>query len=593
MVFLSIFAALIQAEIFIGGNMRPIVDIKNDITERVKNALTLAKSGGELSFEEIPGFVIEIPRDPSHGDFAANVAMVMAKQAHMAPRKIAEILLSHLDTEGSFIDRTEIAGAGFINFFLKKDWLFAVPRLVHQMGDRYGSVTIGEGTRVQVEFVSANPTGLLHMGNARGGAIGDSLGNLLAFAGYDVEKEYYINDAGNQIRMLGLSLDARFRELLGETVEFPEDGYHGDDILETVRHYIAENGESLREKEEEERIRVLSDYALSEKLADMKRVLSLYGVHFDVWFSERSLHESGKVMAAMNELKERGIAYEKDGSLLLKAENSSEGKQSKDGERVNLEDKDDVLIRSNGIPTYFAADIAYHKDKFDRGFDKVINIWGADHHGHVARMKRAVSFFGYDPDQLTVILMQLVKLYQNGELVRMSKRSGQYVTLEDLIEDVGYDAARYFFVMRNPDSPMDFDLDLAKSKSSDNPVFYVQYAHARICSILRQAEAQGYTLPDFEKVEYSLLNEEQELALIKKIADLPEEIASAAELLEPHRLCSYLHDLASSFHSFYNHCRVNCEDENLRNARLELCKATAICLKNVLTILGVNAPTEM
>ena len=572
--------------------MRPIIDIKNDIAERLKAALTLAKSGGELSFEEIPGFVIEIPRDQNHGDFAANIAMVMAKQAHMAPRKIAEILLTHLDTEGTFIDRTEIAGAGFINFFLKKDWLFAVPKLVHTMGDRYGSVELGKGKKVQVEFVSANPTGLLHMGNARGGAIGDSLGNLLAFAGYDVEKEYYINDAGNQIRLLGVSLDARFRELLGEDVVFPEDGYHGEDIKATVKRYIEENGTDLRNQPEEERIEILSDYALKEKLADMKRVLELYGVHFDVWFSERTLHDSGKVMAAMEDLKNRGIAYEKDGSLLLKAEHSG-GKQSKEGERVNLEDKDDVLIRSNGVPTYFAADIAYHKDKFDRGFDRVIDIWGADHHGHVARMKRAISFYGNDPDQLTVILMQLVKLYQNGELVRMSKRSGQYVTLEDLIEEVGYDAARYFFVMRNPDSPMDFDLDLAKSKSSDNPVFYVQYAHARICSILRQAEAQGYALPDFAAVDYSLLTEEQELALMKKLADLPEEIAAAAELLEPHRLCVYLHDLASSFHSFYNHCRVNCEEEPLRNARLGLCKATATALKNVLTILGVHAPTEM
>jgi arginyl-tRNA synthetase len=573
--------------------MRPIVDIKNDIAERLKTALTLAKTGGELSFDTIADFVVEIPRDQTHGDFATNIAMVMAKQAHMAPRKIAEIVLNHLDPEGSYIERTEIAGAGFINFFLKNDWLFAVPPLVHEMGDRYGSVTVGDGKKVQVEFVSANPTGLLHMGNARGGAIGDSLGNLLDFAGYDVEKEFYINDTGNQIRLLGKSLDARFRELLGEDVIFPEDGYHGEDVKATAAHYIAENGNFLRKEEGSKREEVLADYALKEKLTDMKRVLGLYGVHFDVWFSERSLHESGKVMAAMNELKERGIAFEKDGSLLLKAENCEERKQSKAGERVNLEEKDDVLIRANGVPTYFAADIAYHKDKFDRGFDKVINIWGADHHGHVARMKRAISFFGNDPDQLTVILMQLVKLYQNGELVTMSKRSGQYVTLEDLIEEVGYDAARYFFVMRNPDSAMDFDLDLAKSKSADNPVFYVQYAHARICSILRQAEAKGYTLPDFKTVDYSVLVEEQELALLKKLADLPEEVAIAAESLEPHRLCAYLNELASSFHSFYNHCRVNTEEDAIRNARLGLARATAMAIKNVLAILGVNAPTEM
>ncbi len=325
--------------------------------------------------------------------------------------------------------------------------------------------------------------------------------------------------------------------------------------------------------------------------------MAMYGVHFDVWFSEQSLHDSGKVQAAVDYLLEKGYAYRgEDGSILLKAEHREESgkkKPSKNGEHVNLEDKDDVLVRANGIPTYFAADIAYHRDKFDRGFDRVINIWGADHHGHVARMKRAVSLFGYDPQSLTVILMQLVKLYRNGELVRMSKRSGQYVTLEDLVEEVGYDAARYFFVMRNPDSAMDFDLDLAKSQSSDNPVFYVQYAHARICSILRQAEAQGYQLPDFQTVDYGVLIENQELALLKKLADLPEEIASAAQTLEPHRLCTYLHDLASTFHSFYNHCRVNTDDEKLRNARLGLSKATAIAIKNVLTILGVHAPNEM
>ena len=573
--------------------MRPIVNIKNDIAERLKTALTLAKTGGELSFDTIPGFVVEIPREQAHGDFAANVAMVMAKEARQAPRKIAEIILACLDTEDSFIEKVEIAGAGFLNFFLKDDWLFAVPALVHQMGDRYGSVEIGNGKKIQVEFVSANPTGLLHMGNARGGAIGDSLANLLAFAGYEVEKEFYINDTGNQIRMLGKSLDARYRELLGESVSFPEDGYHGADIKATAARYLQENGADLRQKDEEERISALSDYALEEKIAAIKRVLSLYGVEFDVWFSERSLHDSGKVASAMADLKARGIAYEEDGALLLKAEHGNERKQSKAGDRVNLEEKDDVLVRANGVPTYFAADIAYHKDKFDRGFDKVIDIWGADHHGHVARMKRAISFFGNDPEQLTVILMQLVKLYQDGELVRMSKRSGQYVTLEDLIEEVGYDAARYFFVMRNPDSAMDFDLDLAKSKSSDNPVFYVQYAHARICSILRQAAALGYEEPDFKSVDYSVLREEQELVLMKKLADLPEEIALAAETYEPHRLCTYLHELASSFHSFYNHCRVNIDVEALRNGRLGLSKATAMAIKNVLTILGVHAPTEM
>ncbi|MEG0874867.1 MAG: arginine--tRNA ligase [Clostridiales bacterium] len=577
--------------------MRFIETMKQDIEERLLKALSLSQKNGEVSFQTLPQFIIEMPKEKGHGDFATNIAMVMAKEARMAPRKIAESILSHLEITGSYIAKTEVAGAGFINFFLNNQWLNDVPKAVHEMGANYGTVEDGLGKKVQVEFVSANPTGLLHMGNARGGAIGDSLANLLKAAGYTVEKEFYINDAGNQIVLLGTSLDIRYCELLGETRDFPEQGYHGEDIKATAKHYLDEFGTDLREKPQAQREAILCDYALKEKLKSIKEVMALYGVEFDVWFSEKTLHESGKVKATLDYLLEKGYAYEKDGSILLKAENSGEvkapQKESAKGDFVNLEDKDDVLVRANGIPTYFAADIAYHKDKFDRGFDKVINIWGADHHGHVARMKRSVGFFGYDPDNLTVILMQLVKLYRNGELVRMSKRSGQYVTLEDLIAEVGYDAARYFFVMRNPDSAMDFDLDLAKSKTSENPVFYVQYAHARICSILRQAEAKGFALPDFTTVDYSLLQDEHEIELMKKLADLPEEIAEAADSLEPHRLCPYLHDLASSFHSFYNHCRVIDVEEPLRNSRLGLAKATAIAIKNVLKILGVHAPNEM
>lgn len=574
--------------------MRFIEALKEDIKKRLETALAEAKDAEEITFENMPSYIIEIPREKGHGDFASNLAMAMAKEAHMAPRKIAESILAHFDVSGSQIEKAEVAGAGFINIFLKSDWLYDVPAVIHREDADYGKINLGKGEKVQVEFVSANPTGLLHMGNARGGAIGDSLGNLLKAAGYDVEKEFYINDAGNQIILLGKSLDARFLELLGESVDFPEDGYHGEDIKETVQHYIDAHGTDLRSKNQTEREQILCDFALEEKLASIKKVMSMYGVNFDVWYSEKTLHESGKVMAVVNDLLARGIAYKgEDGSVLLQSENKDNKKQAKEGEHINLEDKDDVLVRSNGVPTYFAADIAYHKDKFDRGFSKVINIWGADHHGHVARMKRAVSFFGNDPQDLTVILMQLVRLLRNGEVIKMSKRSGQYVTLEDLVAEVGYDAARYFFVMRNPDSAMDFDLELAKSKTSENPVFYVQYAHARICSILRQAEAKGYKLPDFKTVDYSLLREEQEVALLKKLADFPEEIANASEALEPHRLCPYLHDLASAFHSFYNHCRVNDEAEPLRNARLGLSKATAITIKNGSEILGVNAPNEM
>lgn len=575
--------------------MRFIETIKEDIRKRLVGAITAAGEKGELSFSQIPRFIIEIPREKDHGDFAANLAMVMAKEARMAPRKIAEIILANLDTTGSYIAKTEVAGAGFINFFLNNQWLYQVPATVHKMGSSYGHVDMGQGEKVQVEFVSANPTGLLHMGNARGGAIGDSLASLLKAAGYDVEKEFYINDAGNQIIMLGKSLDARYQQLLGVDAPFPEDGYHGEDITDTARHYLEEQGRDLLDKPASQREEVLCDYALTEKLDAIKKVMSLYGVEFDLWYSERTLHQTGKVKAAVDYLLEKGYAYEKDGAILLKAEHSDEQgkKQAATGDHVNLEDKDDVLVRANGIPTYFAADIAYHRDKFDRGFDRVINIWGADHHGHVARMKRAVSLFGYDPDKLTVILMQLVRLLRNGEVVKMSKRSGQYVTLEDLVEEVGYDAARYFFVMRNPDSAMDFDLDLAKSTTSENPVFYVQYAHARICSILRQAEAKGFELPDFNGVNYEVLQAPEEFALMRKLADLPEEIASAAESLEPHKLCPYLQDLASAFHSFYRQCRVIDEEDDLRNARLGLAKATAQAIANGLGILGVTAPQEM
>ncbi|MDO4541999.1 MAG: arginine--tRNA ligase [Bacillota bacterium] len=575
--------------------MRFIETIKEDIKKRLIRALTVAGEKGELSFSQIPQFIIESPREKEHGDFAANLAMVMAKEAKMSPRKIAESILSNLDTTGSYIAKTEVAGAGFINFFLNDQWLYQVPGVIHKMGEKYGRVDVGKGKRVQVEFVSANPTGLLHMGNARGGAIGDSLANLLKAAGYEVEKEFYINDAGNQIILLGKSLDARFQQLLGVDAPFPEDGYHGEDITATAQHYIDQFGKELLGKPAEEREAILCDYALDEKLSAIKEVMSIYGVEFDVWYSERSLHESGKVKAAIDYLLEKGYAYEKDGAILLKAENSGQKKDKQNAKNghVNLEDKDDVLVRANGIPTYFAADIAYHRDKFQRGFDKVINIWGADHHGHVARMKRAVSLFGYDPDNLTVILMQLVRLLRNGQVVKMSKRSGEYVTLEDLIEEVGYDAARYFFVMRNPDSAMDFDLDLAKSKTSENPVFYVQYAHARICSILRQAQAKGFELPDFSSVDYEVLAAQEEKALMGKLAELPEEIASAAESLEPHKLCPYLQELASAFHSFYRQCRVVDGEEKLRNARLGLSKATAQAIANGLSILGVNAPTEM
>ena len=497
----------------------------------------------------------------------------------MKPRDIAQAIVDSLNKDSKLIEKVEIAGPGFINFYLSQNWLYDILPVVEAQDTAYGSVDIGKGEKVQVEFVSANPTGLLHMGNARGGALGDSLANLLKMAGYDVTKEFYINDAGNQIVNLGLSLEARYRQLLGETgCEIPENGYHGQDIIDTAQRIVDAVGDSYLQLPEAERQEKMIATALDEKIAAIKSGLAEFGVEYDVWFSETTLHESGAVKEVVDLLTEKGLTYEKDGAIWLKTTDFGE-------------EKDEVLIRSNGIPTYFAADIAYHKNKFDRGFKRVINIWGADHHGHVARMKRSMDAIGYNGDDLTVLLMQLVRLYQNGEVVRMSKRTGQYVTLQELIEDVGKDAARYFFIMRNPDSHLDFDLDLAKEQSSDNPVYYVQYAHARINSILK---ATGKAVPKAAECDLTLLKDEAELELIRKIANLPTEVAYAAEQLEPYRMARYATELATLFHSFYNSCRVINEDnEALTNARLVLVNAARITLRNVLTMLGVSAPERM
>ncbi|MBQ2035392.1 MAG: arginine--tRNA ligase, partial [Peptococcaceae bacterium] len=506
-----------------------------------------------FSYEEMPAFIVEVPKDKSHGDFATNAAMLLTKQAKMKPRDIAQAIVDSLNKDSKLIDKVEIAGPGFINFYLSQNWVYDILPTVEEQDEKFGFVDVGHGEKVQVEFVSANPTGLLHMGNARGGALGDSLANLLKMAGYDVTKEFYINDAGNQIVNLGLSLEARYRQELGEVdYPFPEKGYHGKDIIDTAKRIIAEVGDSYLALPEEERQQKMIATALDEKISAIKSGLKDFGVEYDVWFSETSLHESGAVKEVVDLLTEKGLTYEKEGAIWLKTTEFGE-------------EKDEVLVRSNGIPTYFAADIAYHKNKYDRGFKRVINIWGADHHGHVARMKRSMDAIGYNGDDLTILLMQLVRLYQNGEVVRMSKRTGQYVTLQELIEDVGKDAARYFFIMRNPDSHLDFDLDLAKQQSSDNPVYYVQYAHARINSILT---ATGKAAPKAADCDLTLLTEESELELIRKIANLPTEIAYAAQELEPYRMARYATDLATLFHSFYNSCRVLTDDEALRDARL-------------------------
>lgn len=555
--------------------------IKEKIYNELEAAATQAQSNGELNFDQLPSFVLEEPRERQHGDLATNLAMLLTKQARRAPRDIAKIIISNLNTAGTWITASEIAGPGFINFRLDPNWLTGIIPEVISQGDKYGFVDIGQGERVQVEFVSANPTGLLHMGNARGAALGDSLASLLAMAGYEVSREFYINDAGNQIHNFALSLEARYFQQLGYDVPFPEAGYHGEDLIDTVKKIIEQHSDQYVQMQEELRRETLVRLALAEKIAAIKETLEDFGVCYDVWFSEQFLHDSGDIQETTKELEEKGYIFEKEGALWLKS-------------TLFGDEKDEVLVRSNGIPTYFAADIAYHRNKFRRGFDRVINIWGADHHGHVARMKGAMQALGYNPDNLQIILMQLVRLIQDGEIVRMSKRSGQYITLQELMTEVGKDAARFFFILRDPDSTVEFDLDLAKSQSADNPVYYVQYAHARLCSILRQAREQGYD-PEInpEDRHLKLLTSPEERDLLKKIADLPGEISLAARMMEPHRLGRYVLDLAALFHTFYNSQRVLVDDEELRTGRLGLIRSTRQVLANVLNILGVSAPERM
>ena len=561
-----------------GGILLNIIEeTQSALRQGVAAACAQAMAAGTLPEAALPDFVIETPKDEKNGDFSTNLAMQLTRILRQNPRKIAEAIVGGIDLPG-LVERVEIAGPGFINFYLVPGWLNRVLPAIQEEDADYGKSNAGGGERVQVEFVSANPTGLLHMGNARGGALGDTLAAVLNEAGYVCDKEYYINDAGNQVENLGKSVEARYFELLGrDDYQIPEDGYHGKDIIATAQRLLDEKGESLVDLPEAERRELMKNYALKEKVAGIRGSLENFGVVFDNWFSEQSLHDAGSVHEVVDILREKGYVYEKDGAQWLRATDWGE-------------EKDEVLVRSNGTPTYFAADIAYHRDKFERGYKRLINIWGADHHGHVARLKGAMTALGYDGDDITVILMQLVRLYRGGEIVKMSKRSGKYVTLDELIEEVGKEAARFFFIMRSPDSALDFDLDLAKAESSDNPVYYVQYAHARICSILSVA---GGKTPQAADVDLSLLTEENERVLIRKLAEWPQEVADAARELAPYHLAYYAKELANAFHSFYNSCKVLTDDAALRDARLALVDCTRITLRNVLTLLGLSAPERM
>ena len=551
------------------------MDIKDTLTEAIVAAAKSAIADGVFPEGELPKVVLEVPPQKEFGDFATNFAMQSARVFHKAPRQIAEELVKRI--EGDWLDHAQIAGPGFLNFYLKGNVLYDSFQKILAAGESYGQLPKKDAPKIQVEYVSANPTGLLHVGHGRGAAAGSALVNLLRAAGYPVESEYYINDAGNQMNNLARSVNARYLELLGQDVEFPEDGYHGQDIIDTAQRIIDKEGDKYLSMSDDERLEIFKDLAYVEKLATLKEDLESFNVTFDNWFSERTLHPEA-VKAAVKILQDNGNIYEQDGALWLKS-------------TAYGDDKDRVVIRDNGVPTYLAADIAYHHNKYERGFDRLINIWGADHHGYVCRVKAAMDALGHDSEKLTVLLLQMVALYRGGELVKMSKRTGQSVTLNELMEEVGTDAARYFFLMRSLDSQLDFDLDLAKKKSNDNPVYYIQYAHARICSIFRQAEENKLAVG--AQPELSLLTDESELDLIKKIEEYPEEIERAARDYAPQRIARYSYDLASAFHSFYNRCRIVGVEPKLAEARLALVQVTAHVIRHSLGILGVSAPEQM
>lgn len=553
------------------------MDIKDTLLSAIEKAAKSAIAEGVFPEAELPNIILEVPPKKEMGDFATNFAMQSARAFKMNPRKIAEELTGRI--QGEWLERVEIAGPGFINFFLAANVLYDGLRAILNRGEEFGQLPKKDMKPVQVEYVSANPTGPLHVGHGRGAAAGSALVNVMRAAGYPVSSEYYINDAGNQIDNLALSVNHRYMELLGRADEaaFPENGYHGADIIDTAKRIIKKDGDKYLHMSEEERLSIFKELALKEKLEALKEDLAAFNCEFDVWYSERTLHPD-KVKAAVDQLQQNGKIYEAGGALWLKSTDYGD-------------DKDRVVIRDNGVPTYLAADIAYHKDKFERGFGKVINIWGADHHGYICRVKAAMSALGFNPDNLEVLLLQMVRLLRGGELVKLSKRTGQTVTLSELIEEVGTDAARYFFIMRSMDSQLDFDLDLAKSKTNDNPVYYIQYAHARICSIFRQAEEAGLAVTD--KVDLSLLTDETEIDIINKLQEYEEEIERAAAEYAPQRIARFAYELAGKFHSFYNQCRILGVDDKLAEARLALVKVTAHTIKHALGILGVSAPEKM
>lgn len=550
--------------------------VQEELKAEVKAAVVKA---GLAQEEEIPVVILETPKEKVHGDYSTNMAMQLARIAKKAPRSIAEDIIAHFDQTKASIEKIEIAGPGFINFYMNNQYLTDLVPVVLQEGDKYGQTNAGGNQKIQVEFVSANPTGDLHLGHARGAAVGDSLSNVLEKAGYDVTREYYINDAGNQIHNLALSVEARYFQALGQEKEMPEDGYHGKDIVGIGQKLAEEFGDKFVSMPEEERYQTFREYGLKYEMEKLKKDLANFRVDFDVWYSETSLYENGKIDEALAALREKGHIFEEEGAVWFRSTTFGD-------------DKDRVLVKNDGTYTYLTPDIAYHKDKFERGHEKVINIWGADHHGYIPRMKAAVEALGYNKDSLEVEVIQLVHLYKNGEKMKMSKRTGKAVTMRELVEEVGLDAVRYFFAMRSGDTHMDFDLDLAVSQSNENPVYYAQYAHARINSILRQGDEQNMHINS--EADLSLLVAEKEIDLLKKIGDFPQVVAEAAEKRIPHRIANYTQELAAAFHSFYNAEKVlDPNNKALSEARLALIKAVQITLKNALQLIGVSAPEKM
>lgn len=556
--------------------------IRDKLSKSIEHALQTAKENGELCFETLPDILLETPKNSSFGDFSSNIAMTLAREVKKSPRDTAAIIINHLGNADGMIEKSEVAGAGFINFFLKPDWLYAALKRIEEQGEKYGFSNIGAGLKVQVEFVSANPNGPITVAHGRGGAVGDAIASMLSAIGYDVTRESYINDALNSTQMqnFGKSVHARYMQALGKDYPMPEDGYMGAYVTDIGNAIAKEHGDEYLSMPEQKRIVFFTQLAEDQMLALQKLELAKFGVKHDVWFSERTLHEGGKVSCAIETLKQRGYAYEKAGALWLKSTEFGD-------------DKDRALVRSNGLPTYIAADAAYHLDKFQRGFDMVVDVWGPDHHGYIARTKAAVAALGCDADKLQIIIYQAVRLMSNGEIVMMSKRAGDVILLSELVDEVGKDSARFFFLMRSSDSTLDFDLELAKSQSNDNPVYYVQYAHARICSILRLALENGLTIPSACGADLTPIGHESEVALIKKLADYPDLVVDAAMAREPHRITRYMQDLAAIFHSFYTDCRVVGDDPALTKARLVLVKSTKIVLENALTLLGISAPEKM